>query len=181
MLLPARGLTNFQCSTASSRGAEMCPQPAVHSIPAIRRALYSLDWSSCLRRWECCRHRKYHRVQLDATLCSAKITAIAIRMVRSIVFLLLLESCQVLRSLSTCQVMRSGVVMFHNRHKVQRGGCVTVTLCTGRVTLLGVHKSVYQFACLHLLNIRKGNIQTTKYLGTCYMPVRVVPSELCFI
>jgi hypothetical protein len=30
--------------------------------------------------------------------------------------------------------------MFHNRHKVQRGGFVTVTLCTGRVTLLDVHK-----------------------------------------
>jgi hypothetical protein len=53
--------------------------------------------------------------------------------------LLLLESWQVVSYLSTYQVMRSGVVMFHNRHKVQRGGFVTVTLCTGRVTLLDVH------------------------------------------
>jgi hypothetical protein len=38
--------------------------------------------------------------------------------------------------------------MFHNRHKVQRGGFVTVTLCTGRVTLLDVHSARGLFAAL---------------------------------
>jgi hypothetical protein len=63
---------------------------------------------------------------------------VSIKTVRPMVSSLLLESWQVVSYVSTYQVMRSGVVVFHNRHKVQRGGFVAVTLCTGRVTLLHV-------------------------------------------